>query len=127
MVPLVKISLWDYKSIAKQLVFLKATSRSQNRHVKSTSEISLLITEWLPGTPSTETPTSSALSMVGRPAVIRSDFKLVSDEENDLETPPSLVIYVPRKFDSVDILISVILINTFIILIFALSWTVSLL
>ena len=33
MVPLVKISLWDYKSIAKQLVFLKATSRSQNRHV----------------------------------------------------------------------------------------------
>ena len=33
MVPLVKISLWDYKSIAKQLVFLKATSRSQNRRV----------------------------------------------------------------------------------------------
>ena len=35
MVPLVKISLWDYKSIAKQLVFLKATSRSQNRRVSS--------------------------------------------------------------------------------------------
>ena len=34
MVPLVKISLWDYKSIAKQLVFLKATSRSQNRRVR---------------------------------------------------------------------------------------------
>ena len=45
MVPLVKISLWDYKSIAKQLVFLKATSRSQNRRVYYELDLAYFFTQ----------------------------------------------------------------------------------